>query len=149
MPLKSSISAAASDGCEAGTEKSVAAIGAKPTCGLPVGGGTFGVAAIGALFQHLASSRLQDLLAGTGVSAAQRDQIVHSLGSGGGPAGADPQVAAAAKEAFIHALSSGMWLSAGVAFTGAIIALVFIAPKTTKLPDPARAPEATAEAVGV
>jgi EmrB/QacA subfamily drug resistance transporter len=107
-------------------------------------GGTFGVAAIGALFQQLASHRLQELLAGTGVTAAQRDQIVHNLGSGGAPAGTDPQVAAAAKEAFIHALSSGMWLSAGVALAGAVIALLFIQRKTT----PAPAPEAAAEPIG-
>ncbi len=107
-------------------------------------GGTFGVAAIGALFQQLASHRLQELLAGTGVTAAQRDQIVHNLGSGAAPAGTDPQVAAAAKEAFIHALSSGMWLSAGVALAGAVIALLFIQRKTT----PAPAPEAAAEPIG-
>jgi EmrB/QacA subfamily drug resistance transporter len=99
-------------------------------------GGTFGVAAIGALFQHLASGKLQELLAGTGVTAAQRDQIVHNLGSGGGPASADPQVAAAAKQAFIHALSSGMWLSAGVAFTGAVIALVMIQRGARHVPRP-------------
>ena len=39
-------------------------------------GGTFGVAAIGALFQHLARNELADKLAGTGVSAAQREQLV-------------------------------------------------------------------------
>ena len=45
-------------------------------------GGTFGVAAIGALFQHLASNQLADELAGTGVSAAQRERIVDNLGLG-------------------------------------------------------------------
>ena len=45
-------------------------------------GGTFGVAAIGALFQHLASSQLADELAGSGVTAAQRDRIVENLGAG-------------------------------------------------------------------
>ncbi|HEY3021718.1 MAG TPA: MFS transporter, partial [Solirubrobacteraceae bacterium] len=45
-------------------------------------GGTFGVAAIGALFQHLASARLASELAGTGVTAAQRDRIVENLGAG-------------------------------------------------------------------
>jgi EmrB/QacA subfamily drug resistance transporter len=88
-------------------------------------GGTFGVATIGALFQHLASNRLTELLAGSGVGAAQRDDIVHNLGSGG-LSNVDPRTAAAAKEAFIHALSSGMWLSAGVALTGAVVAALFI-----------------------
>ena len=45
-------------------------------------GATFGVAAIGALFQHLARNELADKLAGTGVTAGQREQIVHSLGAG-------------------------------------------------------------------
>src|SRR3954465_10368461 len=88
-------------------------------------GGTFGVAAIGALFQHLASNKLTELLAGSGVTAAQRDDLVHNLGSGG-LSGVDPHTAAAAKEAFVHALSSGMWLSAGVALLGAVIAAPLI-----------------------
>jgi EmrB/QacA subfamily drug resistance transporter len=87
-------------------------------------GGTFGVAALGALFQHLAGQRLAELLRGTEVTPAQRDAIVHNIGSARGARlpGLDPHVAAqvgrAAKESFIHALSSGMWLSTGVALTG-------------------------------
>ena len=52
-------------------------------------GGTFGVAALGALFQHLARNELADSLAGTGVSAAQQERLVESLGTasdGGEPA---------------------------------------------------------------
>ena len=37
-------------------------------------GGTFGVAAIGALFQYLSRSYLHDHLAGTGIAAGQREQ---------------------------------------------------------------------------
>jgi hypothetical protein len=39
------------------------------------------------------------------------------------------QVKVAANDAFIHALSSGMWLSAGVAATGAVLAFWLVAPK--------------------
>jgi MFS family permease len=98
-------------------------------------GGTFGVATIGALFQHLASSRLDESLAGLPVTAAQRDELVANLGSGSGGNlhGLDPavagQVKVAANDAFIHALSSGMWLSAGVAATGAVLAFWLVAPK--------------------
>jgi EmrB/QacA subfamily drug resistance transporter len=107
-------------------------------------GGTFGVAAIGALFQHLARNELQQNLAGTGVSAAVRERIVENLGSGA--AGKlPPQAAEAAQNAFVHALSNGMWLSASVAATGVLIALFTIAPKAAPAPDPARRPEATAE----
>src|SRR3954451_14742678 len=103
-------------------------------------GGTFGVAAIGALFQHLASNKLTELLAGSGVTAAQREDLVHNLGSGG-LTGVDPQTAAAAKEAFIHALSSGMWLSAGVALLGAVVAAASIG-RIEAAPVRAAAPEA-------
>ena len=105
-------------------------------------GATFGVAAIGALFQHLARNELADKLAGTSVGPAQQEQLVHNLGAGGGGESLPPQVVEAAHNAFIHALASGMWLSAGVAALGAVLAFVLIAPKTERRPDPARRPEA-------
>jgi predicted MFS family arabinose efflux permease len=57
-------------------------------------GATFGVAALGALFQH-------------------------ELGSAA-------QVGRAGGGAFIHALSTGMWLASGVALVGALVALVLV-----------------------
>jgi hypothetical protein len=39
-----------------------------------------------------------------------------------------------------------MWLSAGVSVLGAVLALTLIEPKVARRPDPARAPEAAAEA---
>jgi EmrB/QacA subfamily drug resistance transporter len=108
-------------------------------------GATFGVAALGALFQHLARDQLAHRLAGTGVTDAQREQIVHNLGAGGSGANLPPEAANAAREAFIHALSNGMWLSASVAALGAILAFWLIAPKSAKQPAPARRPEAAAE----
>jgi EmrB/QacA subfamily drug resistance transporter len=99
-------------------------------------GGTFGVAVLGALFQHLAGNKLTELLSGTGVTSAQRSEIVHNLGSGG-LSNVDPRIAAAAKEAFIHALANGMWLSAGVALTGAVVATLFIGRTTAVPTDPA------------
>jgi EmrB/QacA subfamily drug resistance transporter len=107
-------------------------------------GGTFGVAAIGALFQHLASSRLADELAGSGVTAAQRDRIVENLGAGSDATNLPPQAVTAAHDAFIHALSNGMWLSAAVSATGVLLAFLLIAPKRAERPDPARVPEAAA-----
>jgi EmrB/QacA subfamily drug resistance transporter len=110
-------------------------------------GATFGVAALGALFQHLARSELTDKLAGSGITKAQQDQLVHNLGAGGGSGDMPPQVTTAAHDAFIHAFSNGMWLSAGVAALGVLLAFWLIAPKKVERPDPARHPEATAEAV--
>jgi EmrB/QacA subfamily drug resistance transporter len=95
-------------------------------------GATFGVAALGALFQHLATSRLEHSLAGTGLTASQRDAIVQNLGSArdGAGSGLDPglaeQVGRAARDAFIHALSSGMWLSTAMALVGALAALALV-----------------------
>ena len=121
-------------------------------------GGTFGVAAFGALFQHLTSGRLEETLAGTGVTAAQRERIVENIGSGTGGQGIpglDPgaagQVGAAVEEAFIHALSSGMWLGTGVALLGAAIAVLTIrdgvAQTEPQAPERRAAPET--EPVGV
>jgi EmrB/QacA subfamily drug resistance transporter len=108
-------------------------------------GATFGVAAIGALFQHLARTQLAHDLAGTGIGAAQRDRIVENLGSASDATGLPPQAAEAAQHAFIHALSNGMWLSAGVAALGALLSLWLIAPKRAAEPDAAARPEAAAE----
>jgi EmrB/QacA subfamily drug resistance transporter len=116
-------------------------------------GGTFGVAALGALFQHLAAGRLTTLLAGTGLTAGQRSDVVHNLGSarGGSGAGLDPHLAAqvggAAREAFVYALSRGMWLSTAVAATGTLAALVLIERRRARQPDAAASPEAAAEAM--
>src|SRR4051794_25548559 len=113
-------------------------------------GGTFGVAALGALFQHLSRNELAGKLAGTGLPAAVRDKIVHSLGSAGG-AGVrlDPALAArvtrASNEAFVHALSNAMWLSMGFALFGAVLSLALIERKRVEQPQPAREPEAAAE----
>jgi EmrB/QacA subfamily drug resistance transporter len=105
-------------------------------------GATFGVAAIGALFQNLASNRLTHELAGTGITAAERERIVDNIGSASDAAGLPPQVAEAAHHAFIHALSSGMWLSAGVAALGVLLALWLIGPKRAQA---STRPEAAAE----
>jgi hypothetical protein len=115
-------------------------------------GGTFGVAALGALFQHLARNELSHSLAGTGIGATQREHLVNSLGTASDGAHLPPVAVDAAQHAFIHALASGMWLSAGVAAAGVLISFWTIGGKPATQPDPASHPEAavaTAEAVPV
>jgi EmrB/QacA subfamily drug resistance transporter len=114
-------------------------------------GGTFGVAAIGALFQHLASSKLDELLAGAGIGAGTRERLVENLGSAneqGVIRSLDPEAArraaGATREAFIHAFSSAMWLSLAVSMVGVVIAATLIAAKREREADPARAPAAEA-----
>ena len=121
-------------------------------------GGTFGVAAIGALFQTLARSRIDSRLSGLHLPGSVRSQLVDNLGTGAGSKmlhGMDPHTAArvssAMKGAFIHALTGGLTLSCAIAATGAVVALVLVEPKHKLKHHAAPAPqaEAAAEAVGV
>jgi MFS family permease len=98
-------------------------------------GGTFGVAAIGALFQSLSKSRLGQDLGGVHLTAAQHQQVVDGLGAGqAGHAlsGLDPataqQVGRAMKDAFVHGLSGSLKLSTAVAAAGAVLAFVLVEP---------------------
>jgi MFS family permease len=96
-------------------------------------GGTFGVAGIGALFQHLSTSRLDSKLAGVHLSPAQHSQIVDAMGTGKAKnvlKTFDPQTAGqiggAMKDAFVHALSGSLTLGSAFAFTGAALAFGLI-----------------------
>jgi EmrB/QacA subfamily drug resistance transporter len=113
-------------------------------------GGTFGVAALGALFQHIARNDIANALAGSDVSAAQQQKLVEGLGTASAGGGLPPAAADAAHNAFIHALSSGMWLSASVAAAGVVIALTLIGNKAAQPHNaPAPAEVGVAEAVPV
>jgi EmrB/QacA subfamily drug resistance transporter len=109
-------------------------------------GGTFGVAALGALFQHLARDEIASELAGTGIGAARQEQLVASLGTASDGGNLPPVAAEAAHNAFIHALANGMWLASGIAALGALLALWLIGGKPEQRPDPAQQPEAAAAA---
>jgi len=99
-------------------------------------GGALGIAVTGAVFQGLVSSRLGDLLGGSGVTAAQRDSVSEQLGSGvvAHVPGLDPaqveRVAVAGKEAFVYGFSSAMLVSAAFAAAGALIAALAIRDKS-------------------
>ena len=119
-------------------------------------GGTFGVAAIGALFQSLSKSRLASDLSGVQLTASQHQHVVDGLGAGqAGHAlgGLDPSTAAqvgrAMKDAFVHGLSGSLKLSTAVAAAGAVLAFVLVEPhlKARRAPGTAEAP-AAAEAAG-
>jgi EmrB/QacA subfamily drug resistance transporter len=96
-------------------------------------GGTFGVAAVGALFQSLSDSKLTSRLADVPLTASQKSWFVDNLGSGDVSGRLDQlppqtarQVSAALHETFISSLASSMRLSAAVAALGALIALVAV-----------------------
>ncbi len=118
-------------------------------------GGSFGVAAIGALFQGAARSRVDDLLSSSPLNAGQRSDLAHSLAGGQGSVsqGVDPaqakQVAAAGHDAFVYALSHAMRLSAAVAAAGVVIAFTLIEsrkPSGASAPKGALAPAAASPA---
>jgi EmrB/QacA subfamily drug resistance transporter len=95
-------------------------------------GGSFGVAAIGALFQADARSRVDDLLSNSSFSAAQRSDIAHGIISGQ-PAGAQhlshaqaTRLTDATHDVFIYSLSHAMRLSTAVAVLGVIIGFTLI-----------------------
>jgi MFS family permease len=99
-------------------------------------GGTFGVAAIGALFQSLSKSRLSENLAGLHLTAAQHQHVVDGIGGGQARKaveGLDPataaQVTRGMKDAFVHSLSGSLKLSTAVAAAGAVLAFALIEPK--------------------
>ncbi len=98
-------------------------------------GGTFGVAALGALFQSEAKSRLATTLGGEhGLTASQRNDFAHQL-TGGAPhldgvsAAKADRLVAAGHDAFVYGLSHAMTLSVGVAVAGVLIAFLLIGGK--------------------
>ncbi|HEX8065130.1 MAG TPA: MFS transporter [Thermoleophilaceae bacterium] len=117
-------------------------------------GGTFGVAAIGALFQSLAYDRVDATATTLHLSGSMRDELADNVGSGRldaifhdlDPATAE-RLAAGMREAFVHALSGALTLSASVAAIGAVLALVLVEPKARRRVDPAHQPE-VAEPLG-
>jgi MFS family permease len=98
-------------------------------------GGSLGVAVTGAIFQGLVSSKLDSLLSGSGVTAAQRDAVSEQLGGGsvskvpGLSAAQAKEVTTAGGEAFVYALGHAMTVSAFVALLGAAIGATAIRAK--------------------
>jgi EmrB/QacA subfamily drug resistance transporter len=116
-------------------------------------GGTFGVAALGALVAALGRSKLEQLL--PSLPSAQREHLVDALGAGGAAGGnTSAAVADATSEAFVHALHYGLLLGAGVALIGAVTAAVTLGGAPAHVAhepagvEAAAGPPAAEEAVG-
>jgi EmrB/QacA subfamily drug resistance transporter len=94
-------------------------------------GGTFGIAALGALFQAQAKSRLNETFSGAGLTGTERSDFAHQL-TGGSPqvdglsAAQAAKVTAAGQDAFVYGLSHAMVLSLSVAIIGVLVALLMI-----------------------
>ena len=83
-------------------------------------GGTFGVAALGALVAAIGRHDLEQSL--PTLAAPARDRLVDGLGSGAGLEHAPAAVQSAAGNAFVDALSAGLTVSAVAALVGAVLA---------------------------
>ncbi len=86
-------------------------------------GGTFGVAALGALVSAVGRHDLDAKL--PGLAPATRDRLADTLGIAA-PGSLPARVADASREAFVHALQIGLKVGAAVAFTGAIVAFALL-----------------------
>jgi hypothetical protein len=98
-------------------------------------GGTFGVAAMGALITGVGRQRLDQLL--PGVPGGQRAQLADSLGSGG--ARFTGEIGSAVQDAFLHGLNTGLRVGAALTATGALLAWLLIAKR-----EPDRSPKPVA-----
>jgi EmrB/QacA subfamily drug resistance transporter len=101
-------------------------------------GGTFGVAALGALVASVGRHDLQQSL--PGVSEGTRERLAEGLGSGAGLDGAPQQVVDAAQAAFVDALGTGLTISAIAVAAGAVLAWLLIAPGRPSGPAPLPVP---------
>ena len=95
-------------------------------------GGTFGVAALGALVSSVGRHDLNGSL--PEVPEHTRDALVVGLGSGAGLGDAPAQVVDAARAAFVDALGTGLTVSAIAVAVGAVLAWLLIAPGRPSAP---------------
>jgi EmrB/QacA subfamily drug resistance transporter len=100
-------------------------------------GGTFGVAAMGALITGLGKAKIDDLL--PAMSDDQRQKLADGLGAGGA------RVGDAVNQAFVYALNDGLRIGAAVAVLGALLAWLLIADRA-EAPAPVGAEDTVARA---
>jgi MFS family permease len=104
-------------------------------------GGTFGVAALGALVATVGRHDLAESL--PRVPEAARERLVDALGSGAATSGASDAVRAASERAFVDALGAGLTIAAIATALAALAAWFMIDPMR---PEREPAPVAEAEA---
>ena len=109
-------------------------------------GATFGVAAVGALFQHLSDNRLEQRLGDLPLSSQQQAWFAANLGSGDVSSHLkelDPttarEVSGVLTDTFVHSLSASLKLSTAVAAAGVVIALTMLRSTRAPVSAPVRA----------
>jgi hypothetical protein len=104
-------------------------------------GGTFGVAALGALVAAVGRHDLSQSL--PNVPDDVRERLVDALGSGATVAGAEGNVRAASEAAFVNALGTGLTIAAIATALAAVVAWLMIdGSRPAKQVAPAPEPEA-------
>jgi EmrB/QacA subfamily drug resistance transporter len=106
-------------------------------------GGTFGVAALGALVAAIGRHDLAQTL--PQVSGTARERLVDALGSGAAVSGAPANVVAASEQAFVDALGAGLTLAAIATLLAAIVAWFTVEPSRPQHEAPIVEAEAEAE----
>ncbi len=99
-----------------------------------------GTAGLGALFLALSKQRIQDLL--PGVSGDRARGLAEAVSSGTLPSGAPAPIVHAAREGFTHGFSSILLVGSGMAFVGAVLALLLVRDSDLRHDD---APQLVAE----
>jgi EmrB/QacA subfamily drug resistance transporter len=109
-------------------------------------GGTFGVAAMGALVTAVGRAKINSAL--PSVPGSVRSALESALGSGGAGPHVGPRIVAVTHDAFVTALSTGLTVGAIVAAAAAVVAAVLIqprlAPAAPAVPEPQVSGEAAA-----
>jgi EmrB/QacA subfamily drug resistance transporter len=99
-------------------------------------GGAMGVAVLGSLMSSVYASKMSDVLANLPLPAEAASTIKDSVGAAVNlPGAGSDAIAAAGRLAYVDGMGVALWVGAGVALIGSIIALVAL---------PARAPEPVA-----
>jgi EmrB/QacA subfamily drug resistance transporter len=105
-------------------------------------GGTFGVAAMGALISGLGRSKIDELL--PALPDGRRQALADSLGAGGARLGGS--VGDAVQQAYVYALNDGLRIAAAFAAFGALLAWLLIDARVSRPVEAGRESEAQAAA---
>jgi EmrB/QacA subfamily drug resistance transporter len=95
-------------------------------------GGTFGVAALGALIAAVGRSDIEQSL--PNLPEPARERLVDGLGSGAGIEHVSAPVQSATTHAFVDALGAGLTVAAAAAFAAALLAWAFIRDRRPTTP---------------
>jgi hypothetical protein len=89
-------------------------------------GGALGVAIVGSVVASIYSSRMGDFLHGKPLPSGAAHEVEQSLGAALLVGDQVPGLAATAIDAFLNGFEVGMYVTAAVAFVGAVIALLWL-----------------------